>query len=224
MTTPTSVPKAVLFDIDGTLVDSNYLHVDAWHQAFQTMGTDVEAWRIHRSIGQDAGELLSSLVGEKDEDWITRAKDLHSENYKALASRLRTFPQARELLATLARRGFTVVLATSAPDEELKILLELLDSDDAIHATTNADDVKVAKPEPDVVKVALERAGVGPAEAIFIGDSVWDMEAAARAGVRSLGVLSGGIAGDLLMDAGAWTVLGGPAELLDRLEELNLTA
>jgi HAD superfamily hydrolase (TIGR01549 family) len=224
MTTPTSVPKAVLFDIDGTLVDSNSLHVDAWHQAFQTMGTDVEAWRIHRSIGQDAGELLSSLVGEKDEDWITRAKDLHSENYKALASRLRTFPQARELLATLARRGFTVVLATSAPDEELKILLELLDSDDAIHATTNADDVKVAKPEPDVVKVALERAGVGPAEAIFIGDSVWDMEAAARAGVRSLGVLSGGIAGDLLMDAGAWTVLGGPAELLDRLEELNLTA
>jgi len=216
--------RAVLFDIDGTLVDSNYLHIDAWQRTFQTLDTDVEAWRIHRSIGQDAGQLLSSLVGERPDDWVTRAKELHAQNYKELAPRLRVLPQARELLAALAERGIVVVLATSAPEEELNILLDLLDSDEAIHATTNADDVDVAKPDPDIVRVALDRAGVEPAEALFIGDSVWDMQAAARARVRSLGVLSGGIAGDLLMDAGAWTVFGGPAELLDRLDELGLSA
>ncbi|ANP73577.1 HAD family hydrolase [Cryobacterium arcticum] len=219
-----SPAKAVLFDIDGTLVDSNYLHIDAWQRAFQTLDTDVEAWRIHRSIGQDAGQLLTSLVGERPDDWVSRAKELHAENYKQLAPRLRVFPQARELLAALAERGITVVLATSAPEEELKILLDLLDSDDAIHATTNSDDVDVAKPDPDIVRVALERAGVEPAEALFIGDSVWDMQAAARARVRSLGVLSGGIADELLVDAGAWTTFEGPAALLDQLDALGLSA
>ncbi|QYF72381.1 HAD family hydrolase [Cryobacterium sp. PAMC25264] len=219
-----SPAKAVLFDIDGTLVDSNYLHIDAWQRAFQTLDTDVEAWRIHRSIGQDAGQLLSSLVGERPDDWVSRAKELHAANYQELAPRLRVFPQARELLSALAKRGVIVVLAASAPEEELNILLDLLDSDEAIHATTNSDDVAVAKPDPDIVKLALERAGVEPAEALFIGDSVWDIEAAARARVRSLGVLSGGIAGDLLTDAGAWSVFGGTDEILDRLEELGLSA
>lgn len=221
MTTPAPAPKAVLFDIDGTLVDSNYLHVDAWHQAFQTLGVDVEAWRIHRSIGQDAGQLLTSLVGEKDEAWITRAKDLHAENYKALAPRLRLLPGARELLAILDEEGIIVVLATSAPQEELDILLELLDSDDVIHATTNADDVDVAKPSPDIVAVALERAGVAAHDAVFVGDSEWDVEAASRAGVRSFGMLTGGIAGELLMQAGTERVFASPADFLDRLDELG---
>jgi HAD superfamily hydrolase (TIGR01509 family) len=221
MTTPSPVPKAVLFDIDGTLVDSNYLHVDAWHQAFQTLGVDVEAWLIHRSIGQDAGELLTSLVGERDEDWITRAKDLHAENYKALAPRLRLLPGARQLLAALDDEGITVVLATSAPQEELDILVELLDSDEVIHATTNSDDVETAKPSPEIVDVALDRAGVQAAETVFVGDSEWDIKAASRAGVRSFGVLTGGVAGDLLMQAGAEEVFAGPADLLDRLDELG---
>jgi len=221
MTTPTPAPRAVLFDIDGTLVDSNYLHVDAWHRAFQTLGVDVEAWRIHRSIGQDAGELLTSLVGERDEDWITRAKDLHAENYTSLAPRLRLLPQARQLLAALNDEGIIVVLATSAPQEELDILLELLDSDKVIHATTNSDDVDVAKPSPDIVRVALDRAGVQASEAVFVGDSEWDIEAASRAGVRSFGMLTGGIAGDLLMRSGAERVFAGPADLLDRLDDLG---
>ena len=221
MTGRTLAPKAVLFDIDGTVVDSNYLHVDAWQQAFQTLGVDVEAWLIHRSIGQDAGELLTSLVGEKDAAWITRAKDLHAENYKALAPRLRLLPGARELLDILDAEGVIVVLATSAPQEELDILLELLDSDDVIHATTNADDVSVAKPSPEIVDVALHRAGVAARDAVFVGDSEWDIEAASRAGVRSFGVLTGGIAGDLLMRAGAERVFAGPADLLDRLDDLG---
>jgi HAD superfamily hydrolase (TIGR01509 family) len=224
MTTPTPAPKAVLFDIDGTLVDSNYLHVDAWHQAFQTLGVDVEAWRIHRSIGQDAGELLTSLVGEKDEAWVTRAKGMHAENYKALAPRLRLLPGARELLELLDEEGIIVVLATSAPQEELDILLELLDSDDVIHATTNADDVDVAKPSPDIVQVALDRAGVAAHDAVFVGDSEWDIEAASRAGVRSFGVLTGGIAGELLMQAGAERVFASPADFLDRLDDMGWIA
>jgi HAD superfamily hydrolase (TIGR01509 family) len=219
-----SVPKAVLFDIDGTLVDSNYLHIDAWHRAFQTLGVDVEAWRIHRSIGQDAGQLLSSLVGERDDAWITSAKDLHSEYYQDLVSRLRVLPGARPLLAALHEAGVIVVLATSAPEEELKILLELLDSDAVIDATTNADDVDVAKPAPDIVQVALDRAGVAPADAVFIGDSEWDIHAASRAGVRVFGVLTGGIAGDLLVAAGAERVFAGPSDILDRLRELGWVA
>jgi HAD superfamily hydrolase (TIGR01509 family) len=214
--------RAVLFDIDGTLVDSNYLHVDAWHKAFQTMGTDVEAWRIHRSIGQDSGQLLDSLVGERDEDWVTEAKRLHSENYSALAPRLRVFPHVRDLLATLAGQGVIVVLATSAPEDELRILLDLLDAGDAIHATTSADDVDVAKPHPDIVRVALERAGVSAAEAVFIGDSVWDMTAAGRAGVRPFGVLSGGIAAEVLIEAGAAETFENPDDLLARLGRLGL--
>jgi HAD superfamily hydrolase (TIGR01509 family) len=216
-----TAPLAVLFDIDGTLVDSNYLHVDAWHRAFQTLGIDVEAWRIHRSIGQDAGELLASLVGEKDEEWITRAKDLHAENYKALAPRLRLLPEARSLLESLDDLGVRVVLATSAPQEELEILLELINADEIIHDTTNADDVDVAKPSPEIVQVALDRAGVEAHEAVFVGDSEWDIEAATRAGVRSFGVLTGGIAGDLLMQAGAERVFAGPTDFLDRLDEMG---
>jgi phosphoglycolate phosphatase-like HAD superfamily hydrolase len=117
-----------------------------------------------------------------------------------------------------------VVLATSAPQEELEILLELINADEIIHDTTNADDVDVAKPEPDIVRVALDRAGVAPADAVFIGDSEWDIQAASRAGVRSFGVLSGGIAGDLLMQAGAERVFADPSDILDRLDDLGWIA
>jgi HAD superfamily hydrolase (TIGR01509 family) len=211
----TNARTAALFDIDGTLVDSNYLHVEAWHHAFQTMGTDVDAWRIHRSIGQDADRLVSSLVGERDDVWTTEAKNLHSRYYGTLASRLRPFPGTRELLRSLADRGIVVVLATSAPQEELDILLEVIGADDALHATTNAGDVDTAKPEPDIVQVALQRAGVSASDAVFVGDSVWDMTAAIRAGVTPYGVLSGGISSELLRDAGAALVFDGPQDLLD---------
>ena len=214
--------RAVLFDIDGTLVDSNYLHVDAWHRAFQTLGVDVEAWRIHRSIGQDSGQMIDSLVGDRDPHWVTEVKRLHAEHYSSLAPRLRAFAHARDLLSALAEQGHIVVLATSAPEDELRILLDVLDSDDAIHATTNGDDVDVAKPDPDIVRVALERAGVGPDEAVFVGDSVWDMMAASRVGVQPFGMLSGGNAGQLLIEAGAGAIFENPADLLARLAVLGL--
>ncbi|MGO4534779.1 HAD family hydrolase [Leifsonia sp. 2MCAF36] len=210
--------SAVLFDVDGTLVDSNFLHVDAWSRSFAELGSPVDSWRIHRSIGQDSARLLEELVGDREEDWIQRAKDLHSQYYREQSHRLRAFDQAADLLRELSSRGIRVVLATSAPEDELKLLMETLDAGDAIHATTNADDVETAKPEPGLIEVALERAGADPSDALFVGDSVWDMMAAARAHVRAAAVLSGGVGPSELLEAGAVSVFDDPADLLARIE------
>ncbi|WP_285114891.1 HAD family hydrolase [Leifsonia sp. fls2-241-R2A-40a] len=210
--------SAVLFDVDGTLVDSNFLHVDAWSRAFADMGTPVDSWRIHRGIGQDSAKLLESLVGDRDEEWTNRAKDLHSQYYREQSGRLRAFDQAADLLRELASRGIRVVLATSAPSDELELLMQTLDAEDAIHATTNADDVATAKPEPGIIEVALQRAGAAPSDALFVGDSVWDMMAAARAHVRGAAVLSGGVGPSELLEAGAVSVFDDPADLLARID------
>lgn len=212
---------AVLFDIDGTLVDSNYLHVDAWDRAFADAGRPVDAWRLHRSIGKDSDELLAGLLdGQEEVDrYGERASELHSEYYLASTSRLRVIAGARELLSALAERGIAVVLATSAPENELEILRELLDVDDAIFAATSAGDVTTAKPEPDIVEVALERAGVPASRAVMVGDAVWDIEAAARAGVECIGVRSGGFGEQELRDAGAVAVYDDVADLLAQLDD-----
>jgi len=210
--------SAVLFDVDGTLVDSNYLHVDAWSRAFAELGAPVDSWRIHRSIGQDSARLLESLAGDRDDEWISRAKDLHSRYYVEQSGRLRAFGRAADLLRELSSRGVRVVLATSAPEDELAMLEKTLDAGDAIDATTNADDVETAKPEPGIIEVALERAGAQPSDALFIGDSVWDMMAAARAHVRAAAVLSGGVGPSELLEAGAVSVFDDPADLLARID------
>ncbi|WP_345763091.1 HAD family hydrolase [Diaminobutyricibacter sp. McL0608] len=212
--------SAVLFDVDGTVVDSNFLHVDAWQRAFADLGEQVDGWRIHRAIGQDSSRLLHSLVGERDDDWVARAKELHSTYYRELAPRLRAFDHAADLLRVLSDRGARVVLATSAPDDELEILLRVLDAGDAVYATTSATDVDEAKPDPGILKVALDRAGAGPADAVMIGDSTWDIEAAARAHVRSIGVLSGGTGAAELLECGASQVVEDPAALLGQVDEL----
>ncbi|MFF2053496.1 HAD family hydrolase [Leifsonia sp. NPDC058194] len=208
--------SVVLFDVDGTLVDSNYLHVDAWQRAFDECGVHVDAWRIHRAIGQDSARLLRSLVGERDDEWIARAKDLHSRNYRDLAHRLVAFGGAGDLLRSLHRDGVRTVLATSAPQDELRLLLDALDASDAVTATTSADDVEEAKPDPGILQVALDRAGAMANEAIMIGDAVWDARAAKRAGVRSIGVRSGGSGTDELLQAGASQVYDDPSDLLGR--------
>ncbi|MBW8870774.1 MAG: HAD family hydrolase [Leifsonia sp.] len=210
--------SAVLFDVDGTLVDSNFLHVDAWSRAFAETGPAVDTWRIHRSIGQDSARLLESLAGDRDEESVERAKDLHKQYYLEQSGRLRAFAQAADLLRELASRDIRVVLATSAPADELELLMDTLDAADAIHATTNADDVATAKPEPGIIEVALQRAEAAPSDALFIGDSIWDMMAAARAHVRGAGVLSGGVGPSELLEAGAVSVFDDPADLLARID------
>jgi len=216
----TDRPRAVLFDIDGTLVDSNYLHVEAWHHAFADLDVACDAWRIHRAIGQDSARLLSSLAGERDDDWNERAKQLHAAYYEDLADRLRPLPGARELLRAVAERGLRAVLATSAPESEFAMLRRTLDADPWIFAHTSADDVDSAKPDPAIVDVALKRAGVDPGEAVFVGDSTWDMVAAGRAGVRAYGVRSGGVSDLELGAAGATAIYEDPADLLAHLVEV----
>lgn len=211
--------RAALFDIDGTLVDSNYLHVDAWSRAFVDIGHPVDAWKIHRSIGMDGEKLLDALLDDADAATRERATERHTHHHESNSGRLRPFDGARELIRALAARGITVVLATSAPENELKHLRTVLSLDEFVDAVTSSEDVDTAKPSPDIVKVALERARVSSAEAVMIGDSTWDMEAAGRAGVASIGVMSGGISADELRAAGARRVYSDVEDLLEHLNE-----
>jgi HAD superfamily hydrolase (TIGR01509 family) len=210
--------SAVLFDIDGTLVDSNYLHVHAWYRAFEDAGHPVEAWRIHRSIGMDGSTLVATLAEGADDGIRSHAKDLHSRYYKETASLLRPLPGARELLQRVKALGLQVVFATSAPDDELEILRKVLDSDDVVDAMTSSKDVDTAKPNPDIIEVALDRAGVDASHAVFIGDAVWDVEACERAGVPTIAVLSGGVSRGELETAGAKGVFENARELCDQLD------
>ena len=211
--TGTDAPTAVLLDIDGTLVDSNFLHVHAWVQAFAEVGHPVDAWRVHRRIGMGSGRLLAELLGDDAERLGDDAKEQHTARYAELAGLLRPFDGARELVRTLADRGVRVVLSTSAAPEELEKLWATLDVDDLVQVT-GAEDVDEAKPEPDLVHAALDLAGVPADRAVFVGDSVWDVEAAVRAGVPCVGVLSGGTSEEELRDAGAVAVVEDVAALL----------
>lgn len=211
--------SAVLFDVDGTLIDSNYLHVDAWSRAFETLHLSVPSWRIHGALGQDSPTLIRSLLSpEEARAHETQATDLHSAYYAERMSRLGTLPGARDLVREVARRGLRVVLATSASPDELQTLLSVLDCEDALYAVTSSGDVDTSKPSPALIDVALEKAGVDAGHAVMVGDAVWDMIAASRAGVPGAGVLSGGIGEAALRDAGASAVYADPANLLQRID------
>lgn len=212
-----SSPGAVLFDIDGTLVDSNYVHVDTWSRAFADAGVVVPSWRIHRCIGMDGDQLLETLVGSADSARALEAKDLHSDYYAAASDRLQLLPGARDLLRHLDDVGLTVVLATSAPETELATLRDLLDVEEILSAVTSSEDAEDAKPDPEIVATAVKRAKVGPNNAVMVGDSVWDMKASRRAGVVCLGVRCGGVPDAELRAAGADNVYDDPADLLTEL-------
>jgi HAD superfamily hydrolase (TIGR01509 family) len=214
MSDPTT---AVLFDIDGTLVDSNYAHIDAWWRAFRAVGESVDAWRIHRAIGMDSAKLLESLLPDASEETRDTAKQYHSAFFSEHMPQLRLLPGARELLAAVAARGHAVVLATSAPQNELDRLLELLDAEEWVTAVTSSEDVEQAKPAPDIIEVALEKAGVEAASAVMVGDAMWDVESAGRVGVTCVSVMTGGIGGDELRGAGAAAVYDDAAALVDDL-------
>jgi HAD superfamily hydrolase (TIGR01509 family) len=192
--------------------------VHAWYRAFSDVAISVEAWRIHRSIGMDGSTLLSSLAGNADEDTRSRLKDLHSRYYKETVPMLRRLPGARELLQAVDGLGLQIVLATSAPEDELEILREVLESDDLVAAVTSAEDVDTAKPQPDIVEVAMKRAGVDADHAVFVGDAVWDVEACNRAGVQAIAVLSGGVSRGELENAGAQAVFENARELCEQLD------
>ncbi|MFJ4923148.1 HAD family hydrolase [Streptomyces sp. NPDC088725] len=211
--------RAALFDVDGTLVDTNHLHVTAWWEAFRQAGHTVPMSAIHRAVGLGSEDLIAHLLGDdRDRDQDAGIKAAHTTLYGTYFDRLPVLDSAADLLRSLAGRGWRIVLATSASGPELSALRRAIDADDVIAGTASADDVEAGKPAAEPVRQALELAGVEAGSAVFVGDTVWDMEAASRAGVRAVAVLSGGIPRAALEAAGAAAVYEDPSGLLARLD------
>ncbi|MFH9706190.1 HAD family hydrolase [Streptomyces luteogriseus] len=215
-----SAGRAAVFDVDGTLVDTNHLHVVAWWEAFRQAGHDVPMHAVHRAVGLPSTDLVAHLLGEdRDTGQDADISAGHKALYGQYFDRLPALPGAGDLLRRLHRDGWTVVLATSAGGAELGALRRAIGADEAISATASADDVDEGKPAPEPVEHALELAGVPAERAVFVGDTVWDMRAGSKAGVRCLGVLCGGIPRADLEEAGADAVYAGPAHLLSALDD-----
>jgi HAD superfamily hydrolase (TIGR01509 family) len=207
--------RAALVDVDGTLVDSNYHHAIAWSRGFQEHGHRVKLAAIHRLIGMGGTDLMERLIGEPD-DAVEASWRKH---FDELLPEVGALGGAADLLRGLKERGVTVVLATSSPEDLLGALRDKFGADDAIDAVVTAGDVDGAKPRPDIFDCALEKAGVDAAEAAVIGDSVWDVEAAKRAGVRCIGLETGGFSRAELEAAGAAAVYEDPLDLLAHLDQ-----
>jgi HAD superfamily hydrolase (TIGR01509 family) len=209
---------SVLLDVDGTLVDTNYHHALAWQRALRDHDVTVPAWRIHRHIGMGGDQLLPAVAGDEVEQRIGDAvRATEADRYAELIGEVELLPGARELMLALKQRGHSVVLASSAKADEVDVYLDRLDAREVVDDWTTSADVEATKPEPDLVLAALDKAG-GGAQAILIGDSVWDCRAAERAGLRSIGVLTGGFSEAELRDAGASAVYESAADLLAQID------
>ncbi|MFE5405942.1 HAD family hydrolase [Streptomyces sp. NPDC056580] len=215
--------RAAVFDVDGTLVDTNHLHVVTWWEAFRQAGHDVPMHAVHRAVGLGSTDLIAHLLGDgRDEEQDAELSAAHKALYGQYFDRLHALPRAGELLRRLHSDGWRVVLATSASGAELGALRRAIDADEVIAGTASADDVARGKPAPEPVERALELAGVPASRAVFVGDTVWDMQAGAKAGVRCVGLLCGGIPRADLEEAGAGAVYDDPADLLGRLGDSPL--
>ena len=220
-----STVTAVLFDVDGTLVDSNYLHALCWWEAFTQAGYDVPTSRIHRAIGMGSDQLLDALLPrDRDRTADDAMRAAHGALYATYWARQRPLPKAADLLRACKKHGLRVVLASSADAREFAALRAALDADDAIDDATSSADVERSKPAPDLVRIALDKAGVPPAGAVFVGDTTWDVEAAKRAGVPAVTVRTGGFSEAELRDAGAVNVFDSIEELRGALDETPLAA
>lgn len=208
-------PTALLLDVDGTLLDTVYLHVTAWWQAFEENGHRVSCFDVHRAVGRGSEDLVETLLGRPDDDVV----DGHARHWEQVRERCHPFHGAPELVRAVAERGVRVVLATSGSEDDTRLFRDKLGCDDVLHAVVSSGDVENAKPAPDIVLAALEAAGCAPEDAVMVGDTVYDVRAAAAAGVRCLGVLAGGIGEQELRDAGAHDVYGNVQELLDALDD-----
>src|SRR3954451_903083 len=217
--------QIAILDVDGTLVDTNYHHAIAWFRAFRRHFLTLQVWRIHRHIGMGGDQLVAALAGDEVEERLGDSiREAESELYRELIGEVQAMEGSRELIEDLKEAGNTVVLASSAKDWEVKHYIELLDAAKIVDDWTTSDDVEQTKPEPDLVHAALDKVGGRPEEAMLIGDTVWDVEAAHRAGVETLAVLTGGFSEDELRDAGAKEVFTSVEELRQSLVETPLSA
>ena len=217
-------PETVVLDLDGTLVDSVYEHVRAWKLAFQRVGLDVPAARIHRAIGMGGDQLVAALGGDDVEKRIgDAARERWVDEVDPMMGETALLPGARELIVALKERGHRVVLASSGKPHHVDRALDLLDAHDLADAWTTSDDVQRTKPAPDLLQVALKKLGEPvDAPSVVIGDSVYDVEAAKNAGMPAIVVRSGGFGDDELRDAGAVGIHDTPADLIAALDDIDL--
>ena len=210
--------EAALLDVDGTLIDSNYQHALAWFRAFREHGFVLPVWRIHRAVGMGGDQLVPALLGKGvDEEQGDDIRDTRDPIHKELMPEVEPLDGAHELIAELKERGLTIVLASSSPEDELDHYLELLDARDLADAWTTKEDVEATKPAPDLVRAALDKAGTD--NAAMIGDTRWDVEAAGKAGVETVCLMTGGWSEQELRDAGAVAVYESIDDLRSHLGE-----
>jgi HAD superfamily hydrolase (TIGR01549 family) len=217
------MPPAAILDVDGTLVDTNYHHALAWYRAFKQSHVVLPIWRIHRHIGMGGDQLVKALGGDQLEN--EKGDDIRAAEsvlYFELMSEVEPLEGARELIEDLKERGHAVVLASSAKAHEVEHYLDLLGARALADSWTTSADVSATKPEPDLVVAAVDKAGGG--EAVMVGDSTWDCEAAKRAGLDTIAVLTGGFSAAELRDAGALVVYSSITELRESLDETPLAA
>ncbi len=220
------VPQpALLFDLDGTLVDSVYQHVISWQEALAEVGIPLSVWRIHRRIGMSGGLFLDALQREThsrlDPETLTRLANLHAAAYLGRAAAVVPLPGARELLQLLYERGVPFAIATSGGQRTAMTAISMFDLPEDVPIVTR-DLVQRAKPDPHLFLAAAKLLGVSPQGSFVVGDSVWDLLAAQRAGAMGIGLLSGGYGREELERAGAYRVYADPAEMLTRLEEVGI--
>jgi HAD superfamily hydrolase (TIGR01509 family) len=216
-----SAAAAAILDIDGTLVDTNYQHAVAWFRAFRRLDVTLELYRIHRHIGMGGDQLVGALAGDAFErEHGDEVREHEGDLYMELIGEVCPLAGARELLEELKRRGHALVLASSAKQHEVDHYLDLLDARELADGWTTSADVERTKPEPDLVAAAVEKAGGGAA--VMVGDSTWDCEAAKRAGLETIGVLTGGFSREELRNAGAACVFERLEELRERLDDTPL--
>lgn len=210
------MPDTAILDVDGTLVDSNYHHALAWYRAFRRFGTTLPIWHLHRAVGMGGDQLVTHVAGEQAEsDFGDDVRAAHGEEFDGLVDEVAAFGDAERLLAGLREDGLRLVLATSGSSRTAEHLLGLVDGRGYADDVVTSSDVGASKPAPDLVELALQR--VHADDAFLVGDSVWDGQAAVRAGVPFYAVRTGGFSDDELTEAGARHVVESLSELLELL-------
>jgi HAD superfamily hydrolase (TIGR01549 family) len=216
------VASAALLDVDGTLVDANYHHALCWYRAFREHDVVLPVWRLHRHVGMGGDKFVPAVAGDEVEERIGDAvRDRWEELFDQLIGEVAAFEGAHELMRDLKQRGHAVVLASSSIQKHLDQYLDLMEARDVADGWTTKDDVEATKPEPDLVAAGLEKAGTR--DAVMVGDTPWDVEAARRAGIETICVISGGFSEQELRDAGAVAVFESAEELRRRLDETPLS-
>jgi HAD superfamily hydrolase (TIGR01549 family) len=215
------VARAVLLDLDGTLVDANYHHALAWYRAFRRFEIVLPVWRLHRHIGMGGDQYVAAVAGvDVERRCGDELRDAHASEFEPLRDECEPLEGTRELLAELRRRGRTLVVASSSSKDDLEFFLGKLGGSDVVDGYTTKDDVERTKPHPDPIQAALEQAGTD--DAVMLGDSGWDVEAAAKAKLQTVCVLTGGWSEQELHDAGAAAVYESIPQLLEELDESPL--